>query len=289
MHQSCMKTGNPKPMHTQLTRSGGLTALLASVCLVLRSCGASAAPPEPHSVPPASIDGTGSTVVPRPELALGRSPLYDYDPPQPGSYRLPPLKPAGDGDVLGTDGKPQRMRECYKDHISVVSFIYTRCTDPQACPYAMGMLHQLHQLSRQDPLLARNLHLVTFSFDPDHDTPEVMASFDRHFHTGHHGARWTFLTTRSTSELQSILQSYGQTVDRKSNPKDALGPLFHSVRVFLIDRRGMIRNIYSYALLDPRLLVADIRTLLMEKQGTSESPPPGEASRLPGATPSSSR
>ncbi len=59
----------------------------------------------------------------RPELALGRTANYDYDPPAPGSYRLPALKPAGDGLVLDTDGKPRRLREILKGHISVLSFI----------------------------------------------------------------------------------------------------------------------------------------------------------------------
>jgi len=37
------------------------------------------------------------------------------------------------------------------------------------------------------------------------------------------------------------------------------------VRVFLIDRAGRIRNIYSPATLDPRLVLADVKTLLLEE------------------------
>jgi hypothetical protein len=43
--------------------------------------------------------GDGAPADSRPELALGRSAEYDYDPPVPGSYRLPAIEPAGDGDV----------------------------------------------------------------------------------------------------------------------------------------------------------------------------------------------
>ena len=36
------------------------------------------------------------------------------------------------------------------------------------------------------------------------------------------------------------------------------------MRVYLIDGQKRIRNIYSYGLLDPRLVMTDVRTLLME-------------------------
>jgi len=268
----------------QQCRQARLGAVLATVGLVAKVSAGLAAAPEtsgpsqssPHSTPAASQ---------RPELALGRSALYDYDPPAPGSYQLPVIKRAGDGEVLGTDGKRHRLRELFEGRISIVSFIYTRCADPKACPYATGVLYQLHQLSKQDPVLARNLHLVTFSFDPDHDTPKVMASFERAYHPDTDGARWTFLTTRSPLDLKPILDAYGQVVDRKKNPRDIFGPFFHQVRVYLIDRQGMVRNIYTFGLLDPRLLITDVRTLLMEEEPGFKKPlSPAEAARLPGKT-----
>src|SRR4029079_15524319 len=75
-------------------------------------------------------------------------------------------------------------------------------------------------------------------------------------------APWHFVTTRSQAELQPILTAYGQAVDKKQNPFDPTGPLNHNLRVFLIDRAGNIRNIYSSGTLDPRLVLADVRTLM---------------------------
>jgi cytochrome oxidase Cu insertion factor (SCO1/SenC/PrrC family) len=43
-----------------------------------------------------------------------------------------------------------------------------------------------------------------------------------------------------------------------------MGPFYHVVRVYLIDAQGMVRNIYSYGMLDPRMVLADVRTLIME-------------------------
>jgi hypothetical protein len=70
-------------------------------------------------------------------------------------------------------------------------------------------------------------------------------------------------------------------VDKRSNPKDPQGPLYHILRVFLIDREGRIRNIYSSATLDPRLILTDVKTLLLEKKEFRTSNSHQSADSLP--------
>jgi cytochrome oxidase Cu insertion factor (SCO1/SenC/PrrC family) len=101
------------------------------------------------------------------------------------------------------------------------------------------------------------------SFDPGNDTPERMAAYSSLMSGRASAAEWRFITTRSKADLQPILHAYGQAVDRKRNPTDPTGPLNHILRVFLIDQQGRIRNIYSSATLDPALVLADVRTLLL--------------------------
>ncbi|HEX5132184.1 MAG TPA: SCO family protein [Candidatus Krumholzibacteria bacterium] len=206
----------------------------------------------------------GEPVDTRPELSLGRSAEYDYDPPVPGTYRLPVIELAGDGDVLTADGKRVHLRDVVAGQVSVLSFVYTRCADPRACPMATGALYEIQQISRKDATLAENLRLVTFSFDPEHDTPTVMKEYGEMLRPGGKGCEWMFLTTGSARELQPILEEYGQRVDRKRNANDPMGPFYHVVRVYLVDAQGRIRNIYSYGMLDPRMLLADVRTLILE-------------------------
>ena len=203
--------------------------------------------------------------APRPELELGRSELHDYDPPEPGSYSLPVVKSAADGAVLNSAGQLCSLRTMLEGRLTILSFVYLRCASPQACPYATGVLRQIHEVSRKDPALAQNLQLITMSFDPAHDTPQRMADYGALFR-GTGGADWHFLTTRNGQELKPVLEAYDQTVDRKANMNDPLGPYYHPVRVYLIDRNGRIRNIYSFGLLDPRMLVTDVRTLMLESK-----------------------
>lgn len=198
-----------------------------------------------------------------PSFALGRTDEYDYDAPQPGSYALPILQDASNGTVVGPNGKPVELHKLLDGRVAVLSFIYTRCGDPRACLRASGVLSQLQQLSRADKSVADNLQLITLSFDPGYDTPEVMERYGSVFNRHDGGADWMFLTTRNYDELKPLLAAYGQRVDKRTKPS-ALGPYQHTLRVYLIDSKKRIRNIYSYGLLDPRLVLADIRTLMQE-------------------------
>ena len=77
---------------------------------------------------------------------------------------------------------------------------------------------------------------------------------------------WRFLTARSVAELLPVLEDFGQDVsvetDEHGRPTRTL---HHMLKVFLIDRQGIVREIYSLAYLQPEVLYNDIRTLAMER------------------------
>lgn len=197
---------------------------------------------------------------------------YDYDAPAPGSYTLPVIKPAADGALLDSKGKPVRLAELTRGRITLMSFIYTRCAATKACPYATGVMMQLHRESAEDTALAKELRLVSLSFDPANDKPERMAAYSTLAAERPTAAPWHFVTAHSQAELQPILTAYGQAVDKKQNPLDPTGPLNHTLRVFLVDAAGNIRNIYSSGTLDLRLVLADVRTLMMESAQVGKKP-----------------
>jgi cytochrome oxidase Cu insertion factor (SCO1/SenC/PrrC family) len=204
----------------------------------------------------------------RVELIFGRTEDFDYDPPEPGSYRLPALRTAADGAVLDPQGQPDSLHELMRGRVTVLAFIYTRCSDPKGCPLSIGLLYDLKYVSESDPVIGENLRLIALSFDPEYDTPEVMAQYGTGAEArADDGAALLFLTTRSAAELEPILKAYDQPIGRKADAEDPFGPFTHQLRVFLIDRQQRIRNIYSLGFLDPRLVITDVRTLLLEEHG----------------------
>jgi cytochrome c peroxidase len=206
-----------------------------------------------------------------------------YPLPAPGSYQLPPLGEAADGEVLGTAGQALSLRGILAGRVSVLSFVYRSCHDVNGCPLAVAVLQRIRQASAGEPRLSDQLRLISLSFDPERDTPERMAELERNFRFGDGGAEWVFLTTASQERLAPILDAYGQAVVRELSPDGAeSGTLAHVLRVFLIDREGRIRNIYSPSFLHPDLVLNDVRTLLLEEAPAPPRKPIAAATAGPG-------
>ncbi|RKT47103.1 cytochrome c peroxidase [Thiocapsa rosea] len=220
---------------------------------------------------PATLDTERvPSAPPRPQvLAPGYANLR-FAPPEPGAYRLPVISRAADGGLLDTEGEPVRLHDIYDGRYVILSFIYSSCSDVNGCPLATYVLYRLFQRIARDPALAEQVRLLTLSFDPVHDTPEVMRLYGAGF-IGQ-GAEWVFLTAESEAALDPILASYGQSVTRM--PGGGSGEVIsHVLRVFLIDREKRVRNIYSTSFLHPDLVLADLQTLVLEaREGTAPRP-----------------
>ena len=195
-----------------------------------------------------------------PVLAPGYSAL-EFAAPQPGTYELPPLGDAANGDLLDSSGAAVKLHQVYDDKIIVLSFIYTSCPDVNGCPLATFVLSRVQERLATDERVRANVRLVSVSFDPVNDTPHVMADYAKHFRRD--AVDWRFLTAESESTLNPILRDYDQSVIRDRGPDGkALTTMSHILRVYLIDADKRVRNIYSPSYLHPDLLYADIRTVL---------------------------
>jgi protein SCO1 len=196
-----------------------------------------------------------------------RSP--DFVPPAPGTYELQRIMRAPDGQVLAVDGREQRLSRFTRDRITLLGFIYTSCTDPEGCPLAYRVFGRLKDEIQATPDLLDKVQLVTLSFDPARDSPSVMKHYAGSRLEEESGLRWFFLTTRSVEDLLPLVEGFGQdvrySVDRSSGRP--VRQLSHVLKVFLIDRAGDVREIYTSAFLHWQSILADIRTLLIEPGG----------------------
>jgi cytochrome oxidase Cu insertion factor (SCO1/SenC/PrrC family) len=200
----------------------------------------------------------------------------DFIPPAPGTYTLHRIMAAPEGRVLGIDGRPQPLSRYTRDRITLLGFIYTTCTDPEGCPLAYRVFDALNEAIAATPSLHGKVRFVTLSFDPARDSPDVMRQYagSRAVEKGG-GPRWYFLTTGSANELLPLVEGFGQdirvTFDRSgARPRRELS---HVLKVFLIDRAGDVREIYTSTFLYPRLVLNDIETLLMEEDRTQSRAP----------------
>ncbi len=188
-----------------------------------------------------------------------------YALPEPGSYALPPIRAAADAAILDSDGTPLRLRELTTGKVSLLTFMYTQCSDVNGCPLTSFVFYQIKQAMQRDAELARNLRLISVSFDPARDTPEQLELYAANFKYAGQAGEWRFVTVESEAALKPLLDGYDQDVQRRYSVGGvASGDYSHILRVFLIDAAGQIRNIYSVAFLQADLVLNDVRTLLRE-------------------------
>jgi len=200
---------------------------------------------------------------PRPEILAPGWGILSYEAPDPGTYRLPPIMDAVDGRVLREDGTTTSLFDLMGDRFVLLSFVYTRCTDVNGCPLARAVFHLVQSRLEERPDLAGNARLISMSFDPDNDTPEVMRAYGPQKNDG--SVEWALLTTRDRADLAPILDGYGQhTLREYDHDGEYTGEFAHLLRVFLIDREQRVRNIYSTGFLHPDILMNDLETLQIE-------------------------
>ncbi len=186
-----------------------------------------------------------------------------YPAPIAGTYDLPIIRQAGDGQVLDSNGEPHRLLDLMNDKVVLLSFIYSTCSDVNGCPLATLVFHRIKQYLQKHPELSQQLRLMTLSFDPVHDTPEQMQHYGAGFQD--QSIDWLFLTTTSEQQIKPILDQYQQPVNKNyTEDGQFTGTYSHVLRVYLIDRNQQIRNIYSVSFLHPETLLSDVKTLLIE-------------------------
>ncbi len=210
--------------------------------------------------PPGGVDAHGPAPS---EPVFTQSPfIASYAPPPPGTYALPPLKHVPGFTLVDSAGRRVSTTALTRDRIAVVSFIYTSCSDSAGCPLASASMRELQERLRDAALLGR-VRLLSISVDPARDRPAQLAHYAHAF--GADPAAWRFLTATSDAGIRPVLDAYGQDRLPVHDERGRFtGAYRHVLKVFLVDERGYIRNVYSTGFLVPAVVVNDIATVLAE-------------------------
>jgi cytochrome oxidase Cu insertion factor (SCO1/SenC/PrrC family) len=207
------------------------------------------------------IAGIASATV---DPGVASAPRMEFSPPPPGSYRLQNIQRVTDAVLLDSTGHAVRLSAVTQGKITLLTFFYTYCVDPLGCPFAHTTLANLRDRVRDDRALTGRVRFVSVSLDPTHDTPAVLASYGQEF-TIDPKFEWRFLTARRVPDLLPVLDDFGQDVSVDVDEKGrATRTLHHMLKMFLIDARGEVREVYSLAFLQPQVMFNDIKTLALE-------------------------
>lgn len=107
------------------------------------------------------------------------------------------------------DGRTIRLAQ-FKGKVVLLTFIYTRCPLPNFCVRMSRNFAEIDKQLQKDPALYAKTHLVSVSFDPKYDTPQVLRSYGGAY-TGNYTketfAHWDFAAP-AEKELPQVLQFF---------------------------------------------------------------------------------
>jgi protein SCO1/2 len=116
-----------------------------------------------------------------------------------------------------------------KGRVVAVNFIYSRCPLPDYCPLMVANFRALR--SRFADRMDRDLVLLTISFDPQYDTPAILAEYAAEQRAG--GPGWHFLTG-DPAKIEHVCNAFGI----QYFPDEGL--ITHSLQTAVIDRDGRL-------------------------------------------------
>ncbi len=151
-------------------------------------------------------------------------------------------------DFCLTDSNGQKFGlKDLRGKIWVADFFFTTCGN--LCPMMSAHMGHLQEAFK----FYKGVRLVSFSVNPEQDTPEVLKKYAQKFHADTN--RWIFLTGSRQDMTRVVVNSF-----KLGDIKD---PIFHSPYFVLLDKEGKIRGYYDSS--DTKSLdkvITDLRQLL---------------------------
>lgn len=151
-----------------------------------------------------------------------------------------------DFQLTDQSGRTFRSTERLDGHPWIANFIFTTCMGP--CPRMTSQMKQVRDATADVP----NRRLVSFTIDPERDTPPVLAAYGRQWTAD--PETWYFLTGPMAS-----LHNLSRNVFKLG---DIDGTLEHSTRFVLIDAKSRIRGYYDSS--DPeaiKQMISDLKSI----------------------------
>ncbi len=171
---------------------------------------------------------------------------------------LPVLGSSGNFDLTERSGKKITLEDL-RGKVWIGDFIFTRCAG--ICPIMSGHMKRLQEELKNE----KELRFVSFSVDPEHDTPEKLAEYAKRYNAD--PEKWFFLTGDKNAIFELSLKHFylgvgDAPLEERPAPDQVVT---HSSRFVLVDRQGRIRGYYDSAQPENmEKLAKDARRLLKE-------------------------
>ena len=132
-------------------------------------------------------------------------------------------------------GRVIRLSE-FRGQVLAFTFIFTRCPYPDFCPRMTDLFARAQKSLAGQPDAPTNVKFLSISFDPEHDTPELLRTYaERHNYNPSH---WT-LATGAWDQLEPLTGHFGLLFGRDVPPEK----MEHNLRTVVVRPSGKIQAI----------------------------------------------
>ena len=196
-------------------------------------------------------DGRGrlENIVRTGEAPLPAGAAHHHSP----SHVIEPGETVSDAQFVDQAGRKRRLAD-WRGKTLAVTFVYTRCPLSDFCPLMDKNFAAVQRSIEEDAGFASRVHLLSVSFDPDYDTPQILRSHAQR--AAANDDSWTWLTGER-AEIDRFAGQFGVTILRDDRP---MPEITHNLRTIVIDREGKIVRILSGNDWKPEELLAALRT-----------------------------
>ena len=175
-------------------------------------------------------------------------PKVTYHVPAPGDA-VPDFK------LRNQDGRPIHIGQ-FNGKALVITFIYTRCPSPDFCPRVTRNFASLDKQLAANPALYAKTHLLSISFDPEHDTPARLRAYGATYigsDTKNAFAHWDFAVPE-----KPVLAEMAKFFDLGMT-ENADSTITHTLSTTLIGPDGKVVRFYPGNEWTPEQVLADLK------------------------------
>jgi protein SCO1/2 len=159
--------------------------------------------------------------------------------PKPGGSLLEraPGEMPPDFELVNQDGKRIHLQQ-YRGKTVLLTFIYTRCPLAEYCPLATHNFAEIEKALAKTPAAYAKTHLLSISFDSQHDTPDVLRSYSKSFMAKPSYSHWEFATIPQADRMK-VAGYFNVFLSEEG------GQIVHSMTTAVIAPDGSVRRWYS--------------------------------------------
>lgn len=139
----------------------------------------------------------------------------------------------------------------FRGQALAITFLFTRCPFPTFCPRMSNNFEEAQRALLANSDGPKNWHLLTISFDPEFDRPEVLKTYAESHH--YNPEHWTY-ATGSLADITTLGDQFGLIFQREN------GSISHNLRTIVLDASGKVQKVFEGNEWKSDALVAELTT-----------------------------